>query len=125
MISHFFWLPSTDAIDQASEDLTLQRNTNKQGAGYTGLTRPGYPALGHDMHFSGYLYCDEDLRFTREAWMGQIRASRGASATLSPDQVAAFDAEHDALLKKLAPSEFTITHRIDAHILRLGRAETD
>ena len=54
--------------------------------------------------------------------MGRIRASRGASAILRPDQVEAFDAEHDALLKKLAPSEFTITHRIDAHILRLGRA---
>lgn len=57
--------------------------------------------------------------------MGRIRASRGASATLSPDQIAAFDAEQDALLKKLAPSEFTIARRIDAHILRLCRAETD
>ena len=55
VIPHFFWLPSRDAIAKASEDLILQRNTNWQGAGYTGLTPPGFPVLGHDMYFSGYL----------------------------------------------------------------------
>lgn len=124
VISHFSWLPGSDAIAKASEDLILQHNSNWQGAGYTGLTRPSYPGLDNHMHYSGYFYYDEEIPFTREAWMGRIRASRGIGATLSPDQVATFDAEHEALLKNLAPSEFTITHRIDAHILRLGRVAT-
>ena len=50
--------------------------------------------------------------------MGRIRASRGA--TLNPEQVAAFDTEHEVLLAKIAEPEFTITYRIDAHILRPG-----
>ena len=57
--------------------------------------------------------------------MGRIRASRGIGATLDEKQVASFDAEHEALLKNIAEPEFTITHRIDAHILKVGPVETD
>ena len=57
--------------------------------------------------------------------MGRVRASRGIGATLNTQQVAAFDAEHEALLKNIAEPEFTIIHRIDAHILRMGPVETD
>ena len=56
--------------------------------------------------------------------MGRIRASRGIGATLDSKQVAAFDAEHEALLREIAEPEFTITHRIDAHLLRPGPVET-
>ena len=31
-------------------------------------------------------------------------------------QVAAFDAEHDALLARIAGETFTVLHRIDAHV---------
>lgn len=47
------------------------------------------------------------------------RASRGVGASMPPDQVAAFDAEHGALLARIAPAAFTVRHRIDARILRL------
>ena len=57
--------------------------------------------------------------------VAHIRASRGIGATLDTQEVAAFDAEHKALLKNIAEPEFTITHRIDAHILRMGPEETD
>ena len=48
--------------------------------------------------------------------MGRIRASRGIGATLNADQVAAFDAEHEHLLREIAEPEFSVTHRIDAHL---------
>ena len=38
-------------------------------------------------------------------------------ATLSTDEVAAFDAAHAALLARIAPESFTVLHRIDAHVL--------
>ena len=77
------------------------------------------------MHYCGYYYYDEEIPFTSEAWMGRIRASRGIGATLDEKQVASFDADHEALLKNIAEPEFTITHRIDAHILKVGPVETD
>ena len=39
------------------------------------------------------------------------------SIRLAPDQVRRFDEEHARLLERVAPEEFTILHRIDAHIL--------
>ncbi len=77
------------------------------------------------MHYCGYFYYDEAIAFTREAWMGCIRVSRGIGATLDEKQVASFNAEHEALLKNIAEPEFTITHRIDAHILKVRPVETD
>lgn len=59
---------------------------------------------------------DEAISFTREGWRGRIRACRGTGATLSPAQLERFDREHDELLKRIAPDEFTILHRLDAHI---------
>jgi SAM-dependent methyltransferase len=124
VISHFSWLPHVDAIAEASEGLILQHNPNWQGAGYNGQTQPRYPGLTKQMHYSGYFYYDEPVHFSRDSWLGRIRASRGIGATLSPDQVAAFNTEHQRLLEEIAEPEFTVTHRIDAHVLRMGRVET-
>ena len=120
VISHFSWLPVAGSSAAASEQLNLQHNPDWQGANYTGLTRPNYPGLSRQMHYCGYFYYDEAIHFTREAWMGRIRASRGIGATLNADQVAAFDAEHEHLLREIAEPEFSVTHRIDAHLLKVG-----
>lgn len=125
VISHFSWLPGVDPVAKASEALILQYNPNWQGAHYRGGTGPRYPGVPPAMHYCGYFYYDEEIAFTREAWMGRIRASRGIGATLDKKQVVSFDAEHEALLKNIAEPEFTITHRIDAHILKVGPVETD
>jgi hypothetical protein len=61
---------------------------------------------------------DEPIPFTRESWRGRFRACRGTGATLDPTALAAFDAAHDALLRRMAPESFTILHRINAHVLR-------
>jgi hypothetical protein len=60
---------------------------------------------------------DEEIAFTRESWRGRIRASRGIGAALNDGEIAAFDAEHDALLRRSVGERFTVRHRLDAHLL--------
>jgi hypothetical protein len=64
---------------------------------------------------------DEMIPFTRESWRGRIRACRGIGATLIPQQVEAFDRDHDELLRRIAPETFSVLHRINAHLLRPRR----
>jgi len=49
--------------------------------------------------------------------MGRIRACRGVAASLNPEQVQRFDAEHRALLDASVGDTFDVIHRIDAHVL--------
>ncbi len=59
---------------------------------------------------------DEAIPFTRESWRGRIRACRGVGAALSPETIAAFDAEHKKLLDRVAPDTFTVLHQIAVHV---------
>lgn len=47
-----------------------------------------------------------------------MRACRGVGASLPAEEVGRFDAEHGALLERIAPERFTVLHRIDAHLLQ-------
>lgn len=60
---------------------------------------------------------DEEIAFTRESWRGRIRASHGIGAVLSDSKIAAFDAEHDTLLRNSVGEHFAVRHRLDAHLL--------
>lgn len=122
VISHFSWLPRLDAVARATEELILQHNPQWSASGYAGGTAPRYPGLENWLHYCGYFYYDEEIPFSREDWRGRVRASRGIGASLNSTEVEAFDAAHDAMLKTIANDTFTITHRIDAHILRAGTA---
>ncbi len=64
----------------------------------------------------GMFVYDERIPFTIESWRGRIRACRGVGAALSEDEVKRFDEEHEKLLISTVDNEFTILHRIDAHI---------
>ena len=91
VISHFSWLPRLDAIAEATEALILQYNPAWSAHGYAGETAPRYPGPEAALHYCGYFYYDENITFSREDWRGRIRASRGIGASLSDDEVAAFD----------------------------------
>ena len=118
--SHFCWLPRRDSVAYASEQLVLRYNPNWTGADWTGQI-PFMPkwSEGH-FELRGMLVFDEPIPFTRESWRGRIRACRGVGATLSDDQIEAFDREHDALLRTITDGNFSVLHRIDAHLLRPG-----
>lgn len=114
--SHFSWLPRLDEIVRRSEELILRHNPQWTAADYHGET-PAFPkwAEGH-FRLKGMFVYDERIPFTIESWRGRIRACRGVGAALSEDEVKRFDEEHEKLLISTVDNEFTILHRIDAHI---------
>lgn len=62
---------------------------------------------------------DIDQPYTHEAWRGRIRASAGVGASLDPEAVARFDADHAKLLAERFPEEPVLApHRVFALIGR-------
>jgi SAM-dependent methyltransferase len=116
MVSHFSWLPRLDPIAKASEELVLKFNPQWGGKDWSGVIPPVAYGLDKHLPLQAMFWYDEAIPFTRESWRGRMRACRGTGATLSPEQLEQFDREHDELLKRIAPEEFTILHRVDAHI---------
>ncbi len=114
---HFCWLPREDAIAKASEELVLRYNPDWSAADWSGVIPPA--PVWSEGHFEviDRIVFDADIRFSREAWRGRIRACRGVGATLSAEVVSRFDQEHAELLARIAPPEFTVRHRIDAHLM--------
>jgi SAM-dependent methyltransferase len=123
--SHFCWLPRQDRIAQASEELVLRYNPKWTGADWAGDI-PLMPtwAEGH-FELRGMFVFDELVPFTRASWRGRTRACRGVGATLPHDHIERLDREHEALLHTLTSNDFSVLHRIDAHLLRPIRAERD
>lgn len=115
--SHFSWLPRLDEIARQSELLVLKHNPNWTAGDWSGEI-PHFPKWAEgQFSLKDMFYYDEPISFTRESWRGRFRACRGVGAALSEEQVRLFDSEHAELLKKIAPQEFEILHRIDVHIL--------
>lgn len=117
--THFSWLPAIDEIARASEVLVLQFNPAWRGAHWSGHV-PAVPAWAPGRAtVRGMFSFDAQVPFTAERWRGRIRACRGVGATLLAPEVEAFDTAHAALLARIAPAEFSVWHRIDAHVLQL------
>lgn len=115
--SHFCWLPREDAIARASEALVLRHNPDWSAADWSGEIPPIPQWAERDFRLVGMFVFDVDVAFTRESWRGRFRACRGVGASLTPEEADRFDREHAELLRQIAPPEFAVRHRIDAHIL--------
>jgi SAM-dependent methyltransferase len=115
--SHFSWLPLLDPVARASEALILKHNADWTGAGWAAEISAMPRWAEADFRLRAMFWYDEAIAFTRETWRGRIRANRAIGATLSAEAVAAFDAEHDTLLRGIAGENFTVLHRLDAHLL--------
>lgn len=113
MIAHFDWLPLPGNVVAATEALILRHNPSWAMGGGSGF----YPAWAADLSGAGFLDIesfsfDIAVPYSHESWRGRIRASAGVSASLSSEKVAAFDAEHAALLTREFPREpLEIPHR--------------
>jgi hypothetical protein len=70
-----------------------------------------------DFRLRAMFWYDEPIAFARDSWRGRIRANRAIGAALSAEAVAAFDADHDTLLRGMVGEHFTVLHRLDAHLL--------
>ncbi|MEO1653863.1 MAG: methyltransferase domain-containing protein, partial [Bacteroidota bacterium] len=118
-IVYMHWLFEADELVRASEDLILKYNP-----GWSGARFPRFEPKVADFaepHFEPLqiLSYDAHIPFTSHTWMGRIRASRGIGATLSPDQIQAFDQEHRQLIKSLRPDQFTVLHQVTMTVYQL------
>ncbi|HYM36076.1 MAG TPA: class I SAM-dependent methyltransferase [Steroidobacteraceae bacterium] len=121
IIAHFDWIPLPGNVVAETEALIQAHNPNWKMHGGTGihgkwfvdLSGAGFSDLLSHSH-------DEFAPYSHEAWRGRIRASAGIAASLSPDAVAKFDAEHARLLSEKFPEEPLQTHH--RVFFLLGRA---
>ena len=60
---------------------------------------------------------DVMVPFTKESWHGRMFACRGVGASLSPEELARWDAEHRELLKD-APDNFDVLHYAAIAVLK-------
>lgn len=115
--SHFSWMPFLSQIAKASEELILKHNPSWTAHSYEGNIPEIIPSFKDDFNVKDFFFYDEEIPFNKESWRGRIRACRGVGAAMNPDEVEAFDKEHADLLDSLTSDDFTITHRLDAHIM--------
>ena len=110
LVLYMAWLPYEDKIAGDSEKLVLKYNPAWSGAGET--VHPIWiPECYHEKF--ELVYHEEyslNVRFTRESWNGRMKACRGIGASLSEDEISAWEQEHLMLLNETAPKEFDIKH---------------
>ena len=113
MMAHFDWLRAPDGVVAATEALVLRHNPDWHGAGRAAPYPPWYADLRGARFTAIESFSFElDVPYSHEAWRGRIRACAGVGASLPPEKVAAFDAEHAALLARDFPADpLTIAHR--------------
>lgn len=61
---------------------------------------------------------DVQIPFTRESWNGRMKACRGVGASLTEKEIQRWEAEHQELLKHIAPKNFTLKHYVAMTILK-------
>ena len=118
LILYMAWLPEEDRIAGMSEKMILKYNPVWSGCGEK--RRPIWiPDVAFE-YFEPEEHEEYDLKvpFTRESWHGRIRASRGVGASLDPDALAAWDAEHWKMLMENAPEKFDVLHYGALAVLR-------
>lgn len=110
LLLYMAWLPYEDEIAGASEKLVLEYNPRWTGAGET-MHPIGVPDCVYEYFETAYH--EEYLihvPFTRETWHGRMKACRGVGASLSQEEIEKWECEHQALLRDIAPEEFSIKH---------------
>ena len=104
------WLPYSDKIAEASENLVLQYNPKWSGAGETKHLISVAPELLEYFDLTYHEEYELDVPFTRTSWNGRMKACRGIGASLSPEEIAAWEKEHLQLLERIAPEAFSVRH---------------
>ncbi len=100
------WLPLDGNVVAKSEAILQRHNPAWPFGGLDGL-KPGFV---RDLRAAGFrdiesFSVDIDIPYSRAAWRGRLRASAAVSGSLTPEQVAAVDAELAAMLARDFPAE--------------------
>lgn len=110
LVLYMAWLPFEDKIAEASEKLVLKYSPQWSGAGETihPIDIPQcYSEFFDLIHHEEYPLF---VHFTRESWNGRMKACRGVGASLTPNELNEWEAEHKKLLAETAPEEFNVLH---------------
>ncbi|HEY4161974.1 MAG TPA: methyltransferase domain-containing protein [Dongiaceae bacterium] len=116
LICFLSWLALPGNVAAATEQVIEKHNPNWDQGGLD----PQVDWYLPDLERGGFADCgsfsvDFDLPYSHKDWRGRIRASAGIGPSLSPDAVAAFDAEHAAMLARDFPGDpIPVPHRIIA-----------
>lgn len=117
LILYMGWLPFEDEIARKSEELILKYNPKWTGCGDT-----VHPVWVPDEYLD-YFNIEKqeefrvDIPFTREEWHGRMRACRGTSASMSPEELVLWNDEHVKMLEGY-PDSFIIKHYISVAWLK-------
>ena len=104
------WLPYEDKVAGASEELILKYNPKWTGRGDVRNENYIPDVYGNFFRMIHSEVFDVKIPFTRESWNGRIKACRGVGASLTDEEVAAFEREHLAMLENIAPESFEVLH---------------
>src|SRR3954470_20261402 len=116
LIAMLAWLPLNGNVVAATERVIEKHNPgwklgNYQAGGVRSMRDHAPGGFCNRESFS----VDYDIPYSHEAWRGRIRASAGISASLGPEAVAAFDAQHAAILAQDFPDDpMQVPHRVVA-----------
>ena len=110
-VCHYDWIPVAGNVVQATERLIEKHNPAWRMGGGLGM----HPYITVDVAVAGFTEIetfsfDVPAPYSHEAWRGRVRASAGIAASLSQAQVAAFDAEHAAMLQRDFPEDPLAAH---------------
>lgn len=110
LILYMGWLPYEDEVAGKSEEII--RRLNPTWTAYGDTVHPVWVPDQYLEYFD-LLSREEfrvDIPFTRESWHGRMRACRGVGASMSPENLAAWDVEHRQMLEKEADENFLVKH---------------
>ena len=97
-------------ITDRLEKLVLQYNPKWSGAGETKHPISVAPELLEYFDLTYHEEYELDVSFTRTSWNGRMKACRGIGASLTPEEIAAWENEHLQLLERIAPETFLVRH---------------
>ena len=121
VVLYMAWLPFEDGIAGASEKLVLKYSPEWSGAGETrhpiGIPEEAYEYFEMEYREEYDLW----VPFTRESWHGRMKACRGVGASLSGEELAAWEREHRQMLNERAPERFEILHYAAMAVLKRRR----
>ena len=111
------WLPFEDEKIAEMELLVLKYNPSWSGCGFKSFCY-GYPkwAKGRFEIDTIHSY-NADLCFSKAQWLGRIKTCRGVGASLSVDEVSAFEAEYACLLEKYS-EPLHLKHQVHIEVYR-------
>ena len=121
LILYMGWLPYEDPVAGKSEEIILKHNPDWTAYGDT-----IHPVWVPDQYLKNFeLLSQEEFRvdipFSREGWHGRMRACRGVGASMSPEQLSAWDKEHMEMLTENAAENFMVKHYISIARLKVKK----